>query len=241
MNTEYAIELENVSYSDGPLKIIKNVSGSFRKGKITSLVGPSGAGKTTLFRLCNGLISPTHGTISIYSKNIQEYEPTKLRRNVGLALQNATMLQGTVYKNLQLPRTLAGETLTEDEAADLLTKVSLDKDLLKRDVGDLSGGQRQKVSIARTLVNQPEILLLDEITSSLDRVSTNDIENLIEKINKENGVTIIWITHNLNQATQIGDDTWVMMNGELIESGPSSLLKNPENEKVKQFAKGDFI
>lgn len=241
MNTEYAIELENVSYSDGPLKIIKNVSGSFRKGKITSLVGPSGAGKTTLFRLCNGLISPTHGTISIYSKNIQEYEPTKLRRNVGLALQNATMLQGTVYKNLQLPRTLAGETLTEDEAADLLTKVSLDKDLLKRNVGDLSGGQRQKVSIARTLVNQPEILLLDEITSSLDRVSTNDIENLIEKINKENGVTIIWITHNLNQATQIGDDTWVMMNGELIESGPSSLLKNPENEKVKQFAKGDFI
>ncbi|MEJ8764752.1 phosphate ABC transporter ATP-binding protein [Oceanobacillus sp. HCA-5259] len=241
MNTEYAIELENVSYSDGPLKIIKNVSGSFRKGKITSLVGPSGAGKTTLFRLCNGLISPTHGTISIYSKNIQEYEPTKLRRNVGLALQNATMLQGTVYKNLQLPRTLAGETLTEDEAADLLTKVSLDKDLLKRNVGDLSGGQRQKVSIARTLVNQPEILLLDEITSSLDRVSTNDIENLIEKINKENGVTIIWITHNLNQATQIGDYTWVMMNGELIESGPSSLLKNPENEKVKQFAKGDFI
>ncbi|GGN55848.1 ABC transporter ATP-binding protein [Oceanobacillus indicireducens] len=241
MNTEYAIELENVSYSDGPLKIIKNVSGSFRKGKITSLVGPSGAGKTTLFRLCNGLISPTHGTISIYSKNIQEYEPTKLRRNVGLALQNATMLQGTVYKNLQLPRSLAGETLTEDEAADLLTKVSLDKDLLKRNVGDLSGGQRQKVSIARTLVNQPEILLLDEITSSLDRVSTNDIENLIEKINKENGVTIIWITHNLNQATQIGDDTWVMMNGELIESGPSSLLKNPENEKVKQFAKGDFI
>lgn len=241
MNTEYAIELENVSYSDGPLKIIKNVSGSFRKGKITSLVGPSGAGKTTLFRLCNGLISPTHGTISIYSKNVQEYEPTKLRRNVGLALQNATMLQGTVYKNLQLPRTLAGEMLTEDEAADLLTKVSLDKDLLKRDVGDLSGGQRQKVSIARTLVNQPEILLLDEITSSLDRVSTNDIENLIEKINKENGVTIIWITHNLNQATQIGDDTWVMMNGELIESGPSSLLKNPENEKVKQFVKGDFI
>src|SRR5699024_6057929 len=129
MNTEYAIELENVSYSDGPLKIIRNVSGSFRKGKLTSLVGPSGAGQTTLFRLCNGLISPTHGTISIYSKNIQEYEPTKLRRNVGLALQNATMLQGTVYKNLQLPRTLAGETLTEDEAADLLTKVSLDKDL----------------------------------------------------------------------------------------------------------------
>lgn len=238
MNTEYAIELKNVSYSDGPLKIIKNVSGSFRKGNITALVGPSGAGKTTLFHLCNGLISPSEGTVSVYGRNIQEYEPTKLRRNVGLALQNATMLQGTVYKNLQLPRTLAGETLTEDEAAELLTNVSLDIDLLKRHVSDLSGGQRQKVSIARTLVNRPEILLLDEITSSLDRVSTNDIENLIKKINKEYGVTIIWITHNLNQAIDIGDDVWVMMNGQLIESGPSSLLKNPANEKVKQFVKG---
>ncbi|MCG5104901.1 ABC transporter ATP-binding protein [Oceanobacillus alkalisoli] len=240
MNNEQAIELKNVSYADGPLKIIKNVTGSFRKGKITSLVGPSGAGKTTLFRLCNGIISPTHGRIFIQAKPIQVYEPTDLRRNVGLALQSATMIAGTVYKNLQLPRILAGDALPEDEAADLLAAVGLDKDLLMRHVGDLSGGQKQKVSIARTLVNRPEILLLDEITSSLDRISTHDIENLIEKINREYNVTIIWITHNLNQAIQISDDTWVMMNGQLIESGPSSLLTNPKNVQVKQFVKGDF-
>ena len=123
----------------------------------------------------------------------------------------------------------------------LLTKVSLDKDLLSEMSVIFPVDKGKKYPSQEPLLNQPEILLLDEITSSLDRVSTNDIENLIEKINKENGVTIIWITHNLNQATQIGDDTWVMMNGELIQSGPSSLLKNPENEKVKQFAKGDFI
>lgn len=235
-----AIELDHVSYSDGPLNILKNITGSFAKGKITTLVGPSGAGKTTIFRLCNGLISPSKGNIFVDSTDINKYVPTELRRYVGLALQSATMLSGTVYKNLTLPRTLAGETLTEDEAASLLTSVSLDKDLLKRNVADLSGGQRQKVSIARTLVNRPKILLLDEITSSLDRISTHDIENLITKINKEYGVTIIWITHNLDQAIHIGDDTWVMMKGELIESGPSSILLEPTDERVKQFVKGEL-
>ena len=242
MNTsiEKAIELEHVHYSDGPVQIIRDISGSFTKGKITTLVGPSGAGKTTLFRLCNGLVSPNKGSIRIAGRNIQDYNPTELRRNVGLALQSATMLSGTVYKNLALPRVLQGETITENEAADLLTSVSLEKDLLKRNVKDLSGGQRQKVSIARTLVNRPEILLLDEITSSLDRVSKQDIEELIVKINKEFKVTIIWITHNLEQATQIGDDTWVMMKGELLESGDSSLLHNPQNTQVKRFVKGEF-
>ncbi|WP_316570704.1 phosphate ABC transporter ATP-binding protein [Neobacillus sp. YIM B06451] len=239
-STEKAIELDHIHYSVEPVKIIKDITGSISKGKITALVGPSGAGKTTLFRLINGLISPTKGEIRIYGKNIDEYEPTELRRNVGLALQDATMLSGTIYKNLELPRILKKETLSEDEAAELITSVGLEKDLLKRDVKDLSGGQRQKVSIARTLVNRPNILLLDEITSSLDRVSKQDIEELIVRINKEFHVTIMWITHNLEQAIQIGDEAWVMMDGELLESGDSSLLLQPKTDLVKQFVKGDI-
>lgn len=239
-STEKAIAFRNVSYQDGNMNILNSIDGYFRKGKITTLVGPSGAGKTTLFRLCNGLISPTSGEIVVYSKNINEYIPTELRKKVGLALQSATMISGTVHKNLSLPRTLVGETLPEDEAEELLTRVSLDKDLLKRKATELSGGQKQKVSIARTLINRPKILLLDEITSSLDRVSRHDIEELIVKINQEYDVTIIWITHNLEQAIRIGHDTWVMMQGELVETGPSSLLLDPTNEKVKQFVKGEI-
>ncbi|ALC90637.1 amino acid ABC transporter ATP-binding protein [Bacillus sp. FJAT-18017] len=237
---EKAIELEHVDYSVGSINIIKDITGSISTGKITTLVGPSGAGKTSLFRLINGLVSPTKGDIRISGKNIEEYEPTELRRNVGLALQNATMLSGSIYKNLALPRTLKKETLSEEEAAELLTSVGLEKDLLKRDVKDLSGGQRQKVSIARTLVNRPKILLLDEITSSLDRVSKQDIEELIVRINKEFHVTIMWITHNLEQAIHIGDETWVIMDGELLEFGESKLLLEPQNELVKQFVKGDI-
>ena len=235
-----AVEFKNVSYSDGELQIIKNVTGSFPKGRITALVGPSGAGKTTLFRLCNGLISPDAGEILINGKNNLSYEPTELRRIAGLALQSATMLSGSVYKNLSMPLTLRGSELPEEEAIKLLIDVGLEKDFLYRNVKDLSGGQRQKVSIARTLVNKPEILLLDEITSSLDRVSQEEIEKLIRKINDNYQVTIIWITHNLGQALSIGEYAWVMMDGMLMESGESSLLNNPENDRVKLFVKGEI-
>lgn len=239
-NQKAALEFKHVSFSDGDVQIINDITGFFVEGKITTLVGPSGAGKTTIFRLCNGLISPDKGEIFVRGHNINSYVPTELRRIVGLALQNATMLSGNVYKNLELPRTLQGNQLSEEEAKSLLLDVGLGEEFLYRDVKDLSGGQRQKVSIARTLVNKPDILLLDEITSSLDRVSKQEIETLITEINQKHRVTIIWITHNLQQALSIGNYTWVMMNGKLIESGESSLLNHPTNEKVKQFVKGEI-
>lgn len=234
------IMFDHVSYSDGDTQILRNINGSIPEGKITTLVGPSGAGKTTLFRLCNGLISPSSGEIFIKGKSIESYDPVVLRRSVGLALQSATMISGTVLKNLSLPLTLQGKRLEEEEAKKLLTLVGLDEKFLHHNVKDLSGGQRQKVSIARTLVNRPKVLLLDEITSSLDRVSQQDIEELIVKINRDYDTTIMWITHNLDQAKSIGDYTWVMMNGELVETGESDLLNHPKNEKVERFVKGDM-
>ncbi|MCM3668127.1 phosphate ABC transporter ATP-binding protein [Mesobacillus maritimus] len=241
MNEHYkpAIHFHQVQYSVENLHILKNVTGSFPEGRITTLVGPSGAGKSTLLKLCNGLLSVDSGDIFIQDKNINEYEPVELRRKVGIALQSAPMVRGTIFQNLSLPMSLQGKTLSEVEAADLLEDVGLKKELLHRNTQDLSGGQRQKVSIARTLVNRPPILLLDEITSSLDRTSTQDIEELIVKINRKYGTTMIWITHNLKQAIDVGDYTWVMMEGEVVETGESELLKTPENERVQRFVKGE--
>lgn len=150
------------------------------------------------------------------------------------------MLSGTVHENVALPLTLTGKTLPQANAEQSLKEVGLEKELLTRKSKDLSGGQKQKLSIARTLLNQPEVLLLDEITSSLDRVSQHDIEQLIQMINRTYGTTIIWITHNLEQARQIGQDVWVMMNGQLIEAGPSELLDQPKDERVLQFVKGEM-
>ena len=235
---EPALHFHNVNYSIDDVHILKNITGSFPKGKITTLVGPSGAGKTTLLKLCNGLISPTSGEIYIHEKPILTYEPVELRRHVGIALQSAPMVKGTVFHNLALPLELQGEKMPEQNAVEILEDVGLDKQFLHRKTDDLSGGQRQKVSIARTLINRSEILLLDEITSALDRSSLHEIEELIVKINRKYGVTIIWITHNLQQALSIGDYTWVLMDGQVSETGKSDLLKSPTNGSVKQFVQG---
>jgi putative ABC transport system ATP-binding protein len=130
--------------------------------------------------------------------------------------------------------------LTDEKAKELLKMVGLEEKFLHRNVMDLSGGQRQKVSIARTLVNKPKVLLLDEITSSLDRVSQQDIEELIVRINKEYSTTVVWITHNLDQAVSIGDYSWVMMGGEVVEIGESEILQHPKDERIQRFVRGDM-
>lgn len=240
MSTQYkpAIHFQHVDYRIGDIEILNDITGSFPQGRITTLVGPSGAGKSTLLKLCNGLISPANGEIFIKDKAIGEYDPVELRRMVGMALQSAPMISGTVYENLNLPLELQGQQLLKEEALELLEDVGLKSDLLERKVKELSGGQRQKVSIARTLVNKPEILLMDEITSSLDRASKLEVEELISKINRKYNTTIIWITHNLQQALEIGDYTWVMMDGQVVETGESSLLEDPHNSRVNEFVKG---
>lgn len=240
MSTQYkpAIHFQHVDYRIGDIEILKDITGSFPQGRITTLVGPSGAGKSTLLKLCNGLISTANGEIFVKDKAIGEYDPVELRRMVGMALQSAPMVNGTVYENLNLPLELQGQQLAKEEALELLEDVGLKGDLLERKVKELSGGQRQKVSIARTLVNKPEILLMDEITSSLDRASKLEVEELISKINRKYKTTIIWITHNLQQALEIGDYTWVMMDGQVVETGESSLLEDPQNDRVEEFVKG---
>src|SRR5690606_23791173 len=150
------------SYSIDNIKILKTITGSIPKGKITTLVGPSGSGKTSLLKLCNGLASPTGGDIFINDKAIDSYDPIEIRRLVGIALQNAPMIKGSVFENLSLPIKLQGEELSEEEAIDFLKRVGLEKQFLHHKSDDLSGGQKQKVSIARTLINRSNILLLDE-------------------------------------------------------------------------------
>lgn len=237
---EAAIQFQDISLERGETLILKGITGTISKGKITALVGPSGAGKTTLLKLCNGLISPTNGEIIVDQYPIIEYEPTTLRRQVGIVLQNAPMIRGSVFDNLALPIKLQRSNLHREEAISMLNDVGLDGSFLTRDAYELSGGQKQKVAIARTLMNRPKILLLDEITSALDPVSKGEIEQLIHKINKEYGVTIIWITHNLQQAKDIGDFIWVMMKGQLVESGDKSIFDHTKNSKVQQFFEGKF-
>src|SRR5690625_3653293 len=239
MKNSAAITFKNVNYSADGVAILHHINGFFPKGKITSLVGPSGAGKTTVFKHCNGLRSPQSGDIYLDGQPLHTYEPVKLRRRVGLALQDATMISGSVRENLALPLTLQHRHLSNETAQEYTQVVGLDADLLNQKARDLSGGQRQKLSLARTLINKPDVLLCDEITSSLDQISRQDIEQLIISINKTYETTIIWITHSIEQARQVSDYTWVMIAGRLVESGDSELLHDPHHEDVRAFLKGE--
>lgn len=230
---EHALRFQDVSFTIDRKPIIQGITGVFPKRKITALVGPSGAGKTTLLKLCNNLLTPTSGVIYMKGKPLNELDPRNVRKQVGIVLQNSPIIQGSVYENLSLPARLHGETLSKKTAKNLLLQVGLDAEILQQDAQSLSGGQRQKLSIARTLVNQSTILLLDEITSSLDRNSARDIEELIFRLNRTGRISVVWITHNLEQAIRIADHVWVMMDGKLVAEGASDLLTSPANYRVK--------
>lgn len=239
MTVQPAITFEDVCFETDDALILKRITGTIYKGKITTLIGPSGAGKTTLLKMCNGLISPTSGTICINEQPIDTYEPTALRRLVGIALQSAPVLRTTVFDNLALPLTLQQQTLSKEKALASLEAVGLDERFLTRLATELSGGQKQKLAIARTLINQSSILLLDEITAALDPSSAREIEELIVKLNKQFGVTIIWITHNFEQARRLSHYTWLLKDGALIEATCSRTVFKNNSLSVQQFLRGE--
>lgn len=233
-----AICFENVYFTSNKQQILENISGKIAEAKITAFVGPSGAGKSTLLKMCNRLISQTSGKIEVFNRPIEQFNPIELRREVGISLQSAPMINGTVFDNLNLPKKLQQATLSTRDAITILKDVGLDETFLKKDAKNLSGGQKQRVSIARTLINKSKILLLDEITSALDPTATKEIEQLILSLNKKYNVTIILVTHNIEQAIAISDEVWVLMNGSLIEICASNQLKNSSNPQIQQFLSG---
>ncbi|MGX8238700.1 ABC transporter ATP-binding protein [Exiguobacterium undae] len=230
------ITFEDVQYKH----ILRGITGGFTEGKITTLVGPSGAGKSTCLKQMNGLISPDGGRVRYRGEDLEQLDLIELRKKIGMAFQSAPMLPGTVGDNLSLPKTIFHETLATDEAHRLLGLVDLHVDL-NQPVKELSVGERSRLAIARTLVNRPDVLLLDEITSSLDFRMVKEIEQLIQRLQRELQVTVIWITHDLDQARRVSEDVWFLKDGQLLEQGNVSLLE-PDGARsdIQAFLKGEL-
>lgn len=216
--------------------ILKGITAKVNQGEFITIIGPSGSGKSTLLSLLNRMVDPDYGLIRYKGKNYKEIDILLLRKIVGMVFQQPTMLKGTVKDNLLIGPKLHNEFLNEEELDNLLKSVGLPPSIKDQDAKLLSGGQKQKVSLARTLANKSEVLLLDEVTASLDPDSTLEIEHLIQKLHNEYKKTILWITHNISQARRMGQYTWVVANGELIEQGlTKDILKNPIHEITKRF------
>lgn len=200
MTQSSAIELDDVVVSRSGRRVLDHLTASFATSRITAVAGPSGSGKTTLLRLINRLSVPDSGVVRYGGADVAELDPLELRRRVGMVFQRPTAFPGTVRDNLAEAAPDADGTY-----ATALRQAALDLDLIDRDTARLSGGELQRVCLARTLVTAPETLLLDEPTSSLDDDAARVFESATRAL-VEGGTTIVWVTHDRAQLERVADD-----------------------------------
>lgn len=201
--------------------LVNDISVTIEAGEVLAVVGPSGAGKSSFLRLLNRLDEPTNGTVLLDGQDYRAIPPRDLRRRVGMVMQTAYLFPGTVATNVAFGPRQRGEAVNADQIAALLERVGL-PGYQGRDVGNLSGGEAQRVSVARTLANAPQALLLDEPTSALDEASARGVEDLVLSLVRERRMACVIVTHNTDQARRIADRTMVIEAGKLVATGLTS-------------------
>ena len=206
-----AFEFERVRVLRAGRLVLDQVTASIPAAGITVVSGPSGAGKTTLLRLCNRLEIPDAGTVSYRGQPLDELDPLALRRRVGMVFQRPTPFPGSVADNLAVAHPDAGT----EELSTAMRRVALDLGLLGQEARTLSGGELQRMCLARTLVTQPEALLLDEPTSALDEQPKRVFEDTARGLAAQ-GITIVWVTHDGAQARRVADRIYQLRDGHLI-------------------------
>lgn len=235
------IEFKNVTkqFPDGTVAI-QNISFKVNKGEFVTLIGPSGCGKTTTMKMINRLITPTSGDILIQEQDIKSYQMDELRWNIGYVLQEIALFPHlNVEENIALvpemkkwkPKDITSRTY------ELLNMVNLDpKTFAKKMPSELSGGQQQRVGVVRALAADPDIILMDEPFSALDPISREQLQEDIHFLQQKIKKTIVFVTHDINEALALGDRVFLMNKGEIIQiDTPQRLITNPESEFVKSF------
>ena len=234
------IKIENLSKFYGDTQILFDINLEVKKGEIFAIVGHSGAGKSTLLRCINGLESYQGGSLKVFDqeiKNLDETQQRHLRRDVGMTFQHfALMARKNVFENVATPLKFWGykSDETEKRVRELLNLVGLESKA-KSYPSELSGGQKQRVAIARALALNPKILLSDEATSALDPNTTNQILELLEKINKELDISVVIVTHEMEVVKSIAKRAILLEGGKIIGSGSIEELFLKPDEKMKEF------
>jgi tungstate transport system ATP-binding protein len=233
------IRLDNISKSFGENQVLKQISADIPAGKIFTIIGPSGQGKTTLLRLINLLDIPSSGIIYFNGTSIHEagQDIIALRRKMGMVFQTPISFKDTVFANIAVGlryRHIPPEEITR-RVREKLQEIGL-SGYEDRKAGTLSGGEMQRVSLARVMVTEPDVLLLDEPTANLDPVSTAKIEELIRYYNRESGTTVVMSSHDLFQGQRMADITAVMMDGRFIQTGETiKVFSEPCSPEVARF------
>ena len=224
------------------VEILAGIDLEVAAGALTVIVGPSGGGKSTLVRLLNRLDDPSSGRILLDGKPLEKFPVLQLRRQVGLVLQSPWMASGSVLENLQLPFQLRSETPpTGDDPrlGEVLGRCGLSAELLPQEARTLSLGQQQRLSLARTLLPGPSLLVLDEPTSALDRPTGDRLADTLRRISREQQLTVLMVTHDLRLAERIADQLAYLEEGRIWETGSATkLLNHPQNSRLQRFLRG---
>lgn len=251
-DTEFVIETRDVDLFYGQKQALNKISLNFKKNRVTALIGPSGCGKSTFLRTLNRMndLIPNvsiKGEIKVADENIQssKIDTVNLRKKVGMVFQQPNPFPFSIYDNVAYgPRT---HGVKNKKKLDEIVERSLRQAALWDEVHDrlhksalgMSGGQQQRLCIARVLAVQPEVILMDEPTSALDPISTAKMENLILELKKD--YTIVIVTHNMQQASRISDETAFFLNGEIIEfADTTTIFTNPAEQQTQDYISGRF-
>ena len=209
---------DHLSRTVNGVTLVNDITVQLGAGEVLAVVGPSGSGKSSFLRLLNRLDEPTSGTVFLEGIDYRQLPPRELRRKVGMVTQRAFMFPGTVAQNLSFGPRQRGETLPDARAEELLARVGL-PGYGARDVANLSGGEAQRVSLARALANSPVVLLLDEPTSALDDEAKSGVESLIREIIHDSRLTCVVVTHDVSQAARMANRVMLLESGRAMRMG----------------------
>ena len=245
------IETRNLNLYYGEKQALQNINISINKNEVTALIGPSGCGKSTFLRTINRMndlidIVKIDGEVLFEGKDIyKDYDEIHLRKRIGMVFQRPNPFPMSIYNNIAYGPKIHG--ITNKKQLDEIVEKSLKgaalwdetKDRLKESALGMSGGQQQRLCIARTLAVSPEVILMDEPTSALDPISTSKMEELMDELKKK--YTVIIVTHNMQQAGRIADKTAFFLNGEVIEFGKTEdIFYNPKDKRTEDYITGRF-
>lgn len=235
-----AIEFRHIRKVYGNTVIIPDLNLKIERGEFVTLIGSSGCGKTTALKMINGLYEATKGDILVNGENIRDKDMIELRRSIGYVIQGNVLFPNmTIEENISyVPRLLNKKDKEKIEGAvnKWMKIVGLELSMKERYPSELSGGQQQRVGIARALAASPDILLMDEPFGAVDAITRRQLQNELMKIHRETGITILFVTHDIEEALKLGTKMLVMECGEIQQYGtPAEILRKPATDFVKEL------
>lgn len=235
-----AIEFRHIRKVYGNTVIIPDLNLKIKRGEFVTLIGSSGCGKTTALKMINGLYEATKGDILVNGENIRDKDMIELRRSIGYVIQGNVLFPNmTIEENISyVPRLLNKKDKEKIEGAvnKWMKIVGLEPSMKERYPSELSGGQQQRVGIARALAASPDILLMDEPFGAVDAITRRQLQNELMKIHRETGITVLFVTHDIEEALKLGTKVLVMKCGEIQQYGtPAEILRKPATDFVKEL------